>query len=90
MGWESACAQRPAAARSTSTRHEPEHPIERSTSSAALLAPATKAEKLADARAAQPWSTRKTVGAVLLFITALWILCFGVTSLLIYALLRIT
>ena len=89
MGWESTCAQRPtAAARPSSTQAAP--PVERSTSSAALLAPPTKHEQLADAQAAKPWSIRKTVGAAALFITSLWIVCFGVTSLLIYALLRFT
>ena len=95
MGWEQTCGRRPGAA-TTSTRPQPsfsgevlrnaddEKPL-RMDSTASLLHDSSRKE---DLMAHRPWSTRKIAGAFVVFIAALWVVCYLATLLLIESYLR--
>ena len=86
MGWEDQFARRPGAAGVTSRARVEDAAV----SSDVLLETPGKADQLANAATAAPWSMRQTVGAGALFVTGLWIFCFAMSHLLIFALLRVT
>ena len=84
MGWESQCGQRPgtAAALARSSATTPE-------ANAAVFVPANNNEEEDDAFNRE-WNWRKFLTVGFMFIVALWLACFTITSLLVHALIRVT
>ena len=102
MGWEQQCAKRPGGGTSETRARIADRPAEvlvpdgmrtppednmmqRARSDAALLEDERKKAEYE----VEEWSIRKTVGVGILFVSALWLFCFGMTRLLVYALLRL-